>query len=136
MRCLLKSCRKCGGDLVLDGDEWRCWQCGQYYYPRSSEPLEMPPDPSKLDPSPEQINSGGETRQRRGRRAPRNVNSAIEAQTRSNKRWWARNKILIRYLDEGKSVREIAVLVCRDERQVRIVREKLGELRAAAGAYQ
>ena len=31
MLCKLKACWKCAGDLVLDGDEWRCWQCGRYY---------------------------------------------------------------------------------------------------------
>ena len=47
MLCLLKNCRKCSGDLILDGDEWRCWQCGQYYYPMNESPdmLEEPPNP-------------------------------------------------------------------------------------------
>ena len=30
----LKCCGKCDGDLTLDGDEWRCFQCGTYYYPQ------------------------------------------------------------------------------------------------------
>ena len=28
----LKACTKCEGDLVLDDDEWKCSQCGTYYY--------------------------------------------------------------------------------------------------------
>ena len=32
----LKCCGKCNGDLTLGGDEWRCLQCGKYYYPRFS----------------------------------------------------------------------------------------------------
>ena len=50
MLCLLKNCRKCSGDLILDGDEWRCWQCGQYYYPMSESPemLEEPPNPEMV----------------------------------------------------------------------------------------
>jgi len=28
----LKACVKCGGDLVLDEGDWRCLQCGSYYY--------------------------------------------------------------------------------------------------------
>ena len=32
----LKCCGKCEGDLTLDGDEWRCLQCGTYYYPQFS----------------------------------------------------------------------------------------------------
>lgn len=31
-----KGCRKCGGDLLQDSDEWRCFQCGHAYYPRRS----------------------------------------------------------------------------------------------------
>jgi len=31
---LYKSCLKCkGGDLVPDGEEYKCFQCGQRYYP-------------------------------------------------------------------------------------------------------
>jgi hypothetical protein len=30
---LLKACTKCHGDLMQDGDELHCWQCGIYYYP-------------------------------------------------------------------------------------------------------
>ena len=37
MLCRLKECQKCRGDLVLDGEEWRCWQCGHYYYPNMPE---------------------------------------------------------------------------------------------------
>jgi hypothetical protein len=29
-----KACRKCGGDLQLDDEEWLCCQCGRHYYPR------------------------------------------------------------------------------------------------------
>jgi hypothetical protein len=28
-----KACQKCGGDLMLDNEEWLCCQCGRYYYP-------------------------------------------------------------------------------------------------------
>jgi hypothetical protein len=28
-----KSCGKCGGDLIMESDEWRCVHCGRYYYP-------------------------------------------------------------------------------------------------------
>ena len=78
MLCLLKNCRKCSGDLVLDGEEWRCWQCGQYYYPitESLDQREEPPNPSlaaaigEIMPSP---------RKTRVRRSPRNLNSRIVA---------------------------------------------------------
>jgi hypothetical protein len=42
-----------------------------------------------------------------------------------------RNDQIIRYLDEGKPVREISILVGRSERQIRVVREELNDLRAA-----
>ncbi len=48
MLCQLKSCGKCGGDLVQDTGDWRCWQCGRYYYPK---PLVL--DPPLLMPDPE-----------------------------------------------------------------------------------
>jgi hypothetical protein len=41
----LKACLKCGGDLVLDEGDWRCLQCGTYYYIglyRQSQPMEWP----------------------------------------------------------------------------------------------
>jgi hypothetical protein len=38
MQVLLKSFQKCKGDLMQDGDEFRCWQCGNYYYPK----IELP----------------------------------------------------------------------------------------------
>ena len=33
MELRLRSCEKCKGDLILGDDEWRCLQCGRYYYP-------------------------------------------------------------------------------------------------------
>ena len=29
-----KACLKCGGDLMLDNEEWLCCQCGRCYYPK------------------------------------------------------------------------------------------------------
>lgn len=128
MLCLLKNCRKCSGDLVLDGEEWRCWQCGQYYYPitESLDQREEPPNPSlaaaigEIMPSP---------RKTRVRRSPRNLNSRIVARDRSDSRWWERNRDVVKYLDQGLSVREISILVSHGERQVRIIRERLHDLR-------
>jgi len=33
-----KACPKCEGDLMLDGAEWLCCQCGRYYYPKPLPP--------------------------------------------------------------------------------------------------
>ena len=128
----LKNCRKCRGDLVLDGDEWRCWQCGHYYYPRPGKGpgLERPRDPTILDPdSP--VTTAPSTR---ATRSLRDINAAIAARDRSDKRWWIRNMEIIRRLDEGRSVKEIAMTVGRGPRQVRVVREKLYDLRSSAVA--
>lgn len=128
MLCMLKSCRKCGGDLVLDEDEWRCWQCGRYYYP-----LPPPTDPRPAVDKPVRVLAPAgramPVRFRRDRRAARDINSVISAKARSENLWWSRNRETIRLLDEGRSVREIAVLLDRGSRQIRIVREQLNDLR-------
>ena len=130
MWCRLKGCPKCRGDLVLDGDEWRCWQCGQYYYPKPAV-LDLPEEPIVSDPMliGEAGESGARPRQR-AKRAPRNINSLIMAKDRSDRRWWRRNKELIQYLDEGRTIREISLMLARGERQIRVVRERLHDLRA------
>ncbi len=128
MLCLLKNCRKCNGDLVLDGEEWRCWQCGQYYYPitESLDQRDEPPNPSLAAAIGEIMPSQRKTRVRR---SPRNLNSRIVARDRSDSRWWERNRDVVKYLDQGLSVREISNLVSHGERQVRIIRERLHDLR-------
>ena len=120
MFCRLKSCRKCGGDLVLDGDEWRCWQCGQYYYPTPllTETLGEAPGEGLW-----------RRRIRMVSRTMRHINSLIRATDRSDQRWWIKNQKIIGYLDEGRNVREISLLVGQGERQIRIVRERLHDLR-------
>ena len=131
MWCRLKGCPKCRGDLVLDGDEWRCWQCGQYYYPKPAV-LDLPEEPPQQLMDSGLVSAcepGGRPRQR-AKRAPRNINSLIMAKDRSDRRWWRRNKELIQYLDEGRTIREISLMLVRGERQIRVVRERLQDLRA------
>jgi DNA-binding NarL/FixJ family response regulator len=77
---------------------------------------------------------GTQKRRRRSRWAVGDINALIVAKDRSEQRWWTRNEQLIKYLDEGKSVREIASLVGRSERQIRVVREQLNDLRAVTEA--
>ena len=36
--CMLKDCGRCGGDLIMDDGDWRCLQCGQYYYGEIGQP--------------------------------------------------------------------------------------------------
>ncbi len=79
MECKFKDCSKCKGDLVLDGDEWRCWQCGTYYYPHvpvmdlpleSQMSIEVYPT-EDCEPEPRRV--------RARRRTMTNINSVIMA---------------------------------------------------------
>ena len=31
-RFKIKACGRCGGDLALEDNDWRCLQCATYYY--------------------------------------------------------------------------------------------------------
>ena len=154
MLCMLRSCGKCGGDLFQDDDDWRCVQCARYYYGGTSGlvgglPLvpysvgEAPRDGEIEDVAELDLaTSGGqpdpvyerETYRRRGyrTRATRSINSVIQAKKRGDARWWARNKHIIEYLDQGLSVLEISSRTDRGQRQVRTVRERLADVRAEA----
>ena len=138
MLCQFKSCTKCFGDLVLDGDERRCWQCGQHYYPRrSEEALRDLQQESRLDAvaaSSQTDRPQARPPRRRATRTLRDVNSRISARDRSERRWWLKNMEIVRHLDEGKSVKEISSLVGRGQRQVRIVRERLVDMRTTVAA--
>ena len=142
-----KGCARCSGDLIVDEGDWRCWQCGQYYYTTGASPVNAPQlmlleqkvlelgDPYR-PPCP--TATAEEDRPRRGRRrgygarAERNINSVIRAKEVSDERWWSRNGHIIEYLDQGKSVQEIARLVALGPRQIRVIRERLSDLRSAA----
>ena len=145
--CYLKGCTKCGGDLIFDAGDWRCWQCGQYYYPvRPGSFEEVPPPTSKESVNsqpdhiplhgPEQVASGEPRRRGRrrayGARAARNIDAVVKAKQLSDERWWARNSEIITHLDLGLTVREVARLFARGERQIRVIKERLADMRAAA----
>lgn len=126
MWCRFRSCRKCAGDLVLDGEDWKCFQCGRYYYP-TRPIIESLPDPVAVEQSgfaPSKTVTGP-----RRRRSVRDINSAISSTKRSEDRWWTKNREVIRFLDEGRTVKEIATLMNREPRQVRVIRERLNDLR-------
>ena len=108
---------------MLDGDDWRCWQCGRYYYPTPpiTEPLPMPEQH-------EQPNVKAAITPKR-RRSTRSVNSFISSTSRSEFRWWHKNQDVITFLDEGRTVKDIARLINRGQRQIRIIRERLNDLR-------
>ena len=142
MFCQFKGCSKCGGDLVLDQGDWRCWQCGQYYYTKRAVAVEgsysvqvedaskcVSAHPPTLDELPEEKHRS--KRKAYGARSARNINAVIRAKKTSDERWWARNQEIIEYLDLGLSVSEVSRQMGRGQRQVRIVRERLSDIRAA-----
>ena len=113
------GCLKCSGDLLWDEDRWRCFQCGHYYYTHLLQPVEHPPEPDLAPPQ------GGR------QRASRNISSQILAKKSSDARWWERNRQLISYLDEGRSVREVAAVATQSKRAVRGVAARLADLKDA-----
>ena len=58
-------------------------------------------------------------------RSPRTVNSRIKAGVTGNDRWWEHNQGIIDYLDQGLTVKKIAVLTGRGERIIRAIRERV-----------
>ncbi len=132
MECRFKDCTKCKGDLVLDGDEWRCWQCGTYYYP--NEPvMDLPLEAQMSAHEFRDADCGPETRRVRARRRTMtNINSVIMAKERSENRWWSKNQDIIDCLKEGHSVRDISELVGKGQRQIRGVQERLKDMSLAA----
>ena len=160
MLCRLKNCGKCGGDLVLDEADWRCVQCAQYYYGDTGERLDLssngrsiadPQGPeqngisdSKLalaEPQPANDPAhGGESNGRKGRgrygsRSSKSIDSFVQAKGARETGWLDRNKDIIEYLEKGLSTREISQITDRGLRHVRMVRERLAEVRAAAGGF-
>ena len=129
MICQFKSCGKCNGDLVLDGDEWRCWQCGRYYYPERPLP-QLLQDPAEAKHPLTEAEDTINRKRRKSTRSVRRINSVIAARDRSDQNWWTKNQAVIAQLDQGRSVSEISQDLGWGARQVRIVRERLYELRA------
>ncbi len=119
----------------MDDDEWRCFQCGRIYYPQRSA-MELLLDPMEVHhPLSTDVSPGEEyldRKRRKARRSPRRINSAIAAKQRSEEIWWSANQQVIHHLDQGKTVREIAEIVGRGTRQIRMVRERLCDLRSTA----
>jgi len=128
----LKGCNRCTGDLVMEEDSWRCWQCGHYYYPNVSQPSAHSSEPV----SARQSHSFGRKKNGYGERADRNINSMIRAKRTSDESWWTRNQRIITFLDGGWPVRDIALVTGRGARQIRVVREKLIDLRVQAEVYR
>ena len=114
MQMKLKDCEHCRGDLFLEGDEWRCLQCGRCYYPK----------PQLLA---QRSSISGWKQGARGGMADQDINSMVKSRTGSDERWLLRNGRVIGYLKEGRSVKEIADLTGSTPRAVREVRQRWRE---------
>ena len=120
----LKSCQKCGGDLSLEADEWRCLQCGRYYYlePVLNAAVASAPQTASLVNDP-----AVPARQQRqpGGMAANNPNRLVQAKESRDKEWLGRHRTVIHYLDRGYEVGEIAARTGISPRNIRSVRERL-----------
>lgn len=75
--------------------------------------------------------SGASDRKRQfAHRTPRHQNPAVSTTRTNEKMWWVKNQQVIFHLDQGKKVREIAEIVGLGPRQIRVVRERLRDLRS------
>lgn len=101
----LGSCKKCRGDLVQEGDEWRCLQCGKYYYPDTGQNLEPV-----------------------GGRQAWNLNASILAFQNSDNRWQSSNREIIEQLSAGSTTKEIASMTNQTLRRIRSVKDRLGQV--------
>lgn len=113
-----------------DADEWRCFQCGRVYYPsRTLEQIRL--DELELAASMCDGESAADGVRRKLRRSARHLDPGIAATKFNEEQWWSKNEQVIYHLDQGLKVREIAEIVGRGPRQIRVVRERLRDLRSA-----
>ena len=122
-----KACGTCAGDLSLEEDEWRCWQCGRYHYVGVQRPRHL-------------LQEAGDERRTKGARRLRgsygglggvNINAMLRSRKLGEQRWWHRNRLVIAYLEEGRSVREISILTQHGPRQIRVIRERWADMKVA-----
>jgi len=128
MLYLFKGYGKCEGDLLMDTDEWRCFQCRRVYYPART------PEEQQLDRTAFQGSSAvcEDSDRPKVRRSARHLNPVVAASKANEEQWWNKNQQVISHLGQGKKVREIAEIAGKGPRQIRVVRERLRDLRSAA----
>ena len=112
-----KSCGKCGGDLMLNGDEWCCFQCGAYYYPQN--PVEN--ISQDATPALQTVDHGSHSNF-----TSRHIRTDIISATKlSEHRWLDRNKAVIDLCKQGRTAREISEIVGTSPRQIGEVKSHL-----------
>jgi len=124
----LTGCGRCGGDLLQDNDEWRCFQCGNVYYPEHSQ---LPLERAVAAQVNFAYNEDKGLLRPKVRRSARHLSPDTTLTHFNEEQWWDRNQQVIQHLDQEMKVREIAEIVGRGPRQIRVVREKLRDLRTA-----
>ncbi len=109
-----KSCGKCGGDLMLDGDEWRCFQCGIHYYPQDAvENLSQ-----VATPVLQTVDTGSHSDS-----TSRPIRTDIISSTkRSGHHWLDNNQAVIDLCKQGRTVQEISEVVGTSRRRIREVK--------------
>jgi len=128
MLYLFKGYGKCEGALLMDTDEWHCFQCRRVYYPART------PGEQQLDRTAFQGSSAvcEDSDRPEVRRSARHLNPVVAASKANEEQWWNKNQQVISHLGQGKKVREIAEIAGKGPRQIRVVRERLRDLRSAA----
>ena len=100
----------------MEEDEWRCLQCGRYYYPRKPLAFESPIRARKrkitVTDSPIKAES---------------TTPLVGSARLGDVRWESRNDEVIAHLAAGRAVQEVARLTGRNPRQIGSVRERLAE---------
>ena len=133
MLYIFKGCGKCCGDLAMSFDEWSCIQCGTRYYPKNTA-IDLQLEPVNLQQPVNVGRSSGdadsEVTRPKIRRSARHLNPVLANTKFNEERWWNKNQQVIQHLDQGMKVREIAEIVGRGPRQIRVVRERLRDLRS------
>ena len=105
----------------MEENDWKCIQCGRYYYPTSSGISTNPGQPTRT--------RGGRNRRLACGGLPgRSINSLVQAKNNSEDKWQEKNKEIIEYLKRGFTSQRIAKLMGCSGRRVRVVRQRLDEL--------
>ena len=126
MLYLFKGCGKREGDPLMDTDEWHCIQCRRVYYPART------PEEQQLGRTAFQGSSAicEDSDRPKVRRSARHLNPVVAASKSNEEQWLNKNQQVIFHLDQGKKVREIAEIVGKGPRQIRVVRERPRDLRS------
>jgi len=54
---------------------------------------------------------------------------SLEALSESDRQWWQKNQLIIQWLDDGQTVKQISTISGIGTRQVREIRSRLGDIR-------